>query len=114
MDINFNSLCIDDKIIPHHIVQSIIVFPDNQCKYVKSCWCHFYKVLNGEQHNMIYVYVKNDIHICYNSKIPGPTNNFLMNLSHSHKNPFTDKFHINGPGIVYSLERDLTLNDIQN
>lgn len=111
-----NNLSIDNsnKIIPHHILQSVLVYPDNQCKYVKSCWCTLYKLLNGLSHEMIYVYVKNDIHICYNPKLLGPPNNFLLNLAHSNKNPFTDNFYINGPAIVYSLERDLTLTDIQS
>jgi hypothetical protein len=104
----------EEKIIPHFVNQSILVFPNKQAQYIKSCWCSFYKILQSEQFNMTYVVLKNDLKICFDFFRKDVPNQYITDILKKSNELYGNCFDIYGPVLIYSLERDLTIDEVNN
>jgi hypothetical protein len=103
---------VTDKIIPHLINQAILVLPNKQAQYVKSCWCTFYKILQSDPHNIKFVVIKDDLKICFNPSLKNDYNNHINDILRKYNKLYGNCFDIFGAVIIYSLERDLNIDDV--
>jgi hypothetical protein len=102
----------EDKIIPHFVNQVMLVYPNKNAQYLKSCWCSFYKIFKSQQHNMTYVVLKDDLKICFDYNNKNDYNYYINDLLKKYNLLYGECFDIYGPVIIYSLDRDVTINNM--
>jgi hypothetical protein len=100
----------DERIINHFILQAVIISPENKSEYIKSCWCQFYKKLGSSSRSLKFVYIDDDLYFCFDIESNKQINQLLTKIKKN--NLFFRDIIIRGNGIVYSLNRDVNVDDV--